>query len=73
MGKVQLNITCNVYIADRFLHSLSQQHVSAFYIGHHQVEHFLIIRQTIQYTMFLFLSTRRGPKEEVTLGKGDEE
>ena len=41
------------------------------YIGHHQVVHFLIIKQTIQYTLFLFLS-KRSRAHDVSPESGNE-
>jgi len=43
MGKVQSNTTCNVYIAKRFFTWLvSTTTCFGLYIGHHQVEHFIL-------------------------------
>jgi hypothetical protein len=57
MGKVQSNTTCNVYSARSFLHSVSTTTGFGLYTDLQHAEHFLIISQKIQYTMFLSLST----------------
>jgi len=58
--KLQSNTIFNISIATRFFYkaSLNDDMFRPFYIGHHQAVHFLILKQTIQYTKFFCFCQR---------------